>query len=193
VHSISGNLALGAYTDPRGLNSKRARRDLKLGKALAYTCYQMYAHHKSGIAPEYVKFDSEQSDFTSSVEAAYYYLRPEAVESFFILNKLTGDPVYREWGWEIFQAIEEHCRSDVAYASLSDVNDPSLGKTDKMESFFLAETLKYLYLLQDPDSEIDLNKHVFNTEGHPLKTFSTMEKESNGETCFTSVGGSPVR
>lgn len=118
----------------------------------------MYAHHKSGTAPEYVKFDSEHGDFRKSVESAFYYLRPEAVESFFILNKLTGDPVYREWGWEIFQAIEEHCRSDVAYASLSDVNDPSLGKTDKMESFFLAETLKYLYLLQDPDSEIDLNK-----------------------------------
>jgi len=155
---MAGNLALGAYTNPDGLGSRRAKRDLKLGKALAYTCYQMYAHHKSGIAPEFVEFNSKSTDFTKAINAPHYYLRPEAVESFYILNKLTGDPVYREWGWEIFQAIEEHCRSDVAYASLSDVNNPSLGVTDKMESFFLAETLKYLYLLQDPDTEIDLNK-----------------------------------
>jgi len=180
---MAGNLALGAYTNPDGLNSARAIRDLELGKALAYTCYQMYAHHKSGIAPEYVEFNSKKTDFTKATNAPHYFLRPEAVESFYILNKLTGDPVYREWGWEVFQAIEEHCQSDVAYASLSNVDNPGLGTSDKMESFFLAETLKYLYLLQDPDSEIDLNKHVFNTEGHPLKTFPTLEKEHLKKTC----------
>jgi hypothetical protein len=37
-----------------------------------------------------------------------------------------------------------------------------------MESFFLAETIKYLYLVQDPDKPIDLSKFVFNTEAHPL-------------------------
>ena len=40
---------------------------------------------------------------------------------------------------------------------------------NKMESFFLAETMKYAYLLQDPDTEIDLlRKHIFSTEAHPL-------------------------
>lgn len=43
---------------------------------------------------------------------------------------------------------------------------------DRMESFFLAETIKYLYLLQDPDTEVDvLKRHVFNTEAHPLRNF----------------------
>jgi len=176
---MGGNLALGAYTNPDGLDSPRAKRDLRLGKALAYTCYQMYSNHKSGIAPEFVKFNVDY-DFASD-KAAYYFLRPETVESFFILNKLTGDPVYREWGWEVFQAIEEHCRSDVAYASLKDVNNPGRGTLDKMESFFLAETLKYLYLLYDPDTDINLDTHVFTTEAHPLKTFHAMEQEM--ETC----------
>ena len=50
--------------------------------------------------------------------------------------------------------------------------DNSNSQDDRMESFFMAETLKYLYLLFDPDSEIDiLNKHVFNTEAHPLQIF----------------------
>jgi mannosyl-oligosaccharide alpha-1,2-mannosidase len=40
-----------------------------------------------------------------------------------------------------------------------------------MESFFLAETMKYLYLSQDPDMPIDLKKYVFNTEAHPMKIF----------------------
>lgn len=38
-------------------------------------------------------------------------------------------------------------------------------------SFFLAETLKYLYLLQDPDHPISLQKYVFNTEAHPTRVF----------------------
>ena len=39
-------------------------------------------------------------------------LRPETVESFFVLYQLTGDPVYREWGWEVFQAIEKYCKTE---------------------------------------------------------------------------------
>ena len=42
-------------------------------------------------------------------------------------------------------------------------------KKDAMESFFLAETLKYLYLLYAPKTTLDLNKVVFNTEAHPLR------------------------
>ena len=41
-----------------------------------------------------------------------------------------------------------------------------------MESFFLAETLKYLYLTQDPDNIIDLDKYVLNTEAHPMRIFN---------------------
>lgn len=38
-----------------------------------------------------------------------------------------------------------------------------------MQSFFLAETLKYLYLLFSPSSVISLDEWVFNTEAHPIK------------------------
>jgi len=168
---MGGLLALGAYTDPLGLDSDRAQRDLKTGKALTYTCYQMYARMKTGLAPEYITF-SKGKDFSPG-HVPYYILRPEAVESFFILNKLTGDPIYREFGWEMFQSLEKYSRTNIAYGHVGNVNNIHSKPDDRMESFFLAETMKYLYLLMDPDTEIDiLEKHVFNTEAHPTRTFN---------------------
>ena len=55
--------------------------------------------------------------------------------------------------------------------ALRDVQNPESGVDDRMESFFLAETLKYLYLAQDPDNIIDLDKYVINTEAHPTRIF----------------------
>ena len=164
---MAGSLALGAYTDPAGLDSVRAQRDLQTGKALAYTCYQMYAMTNTGLSPETVTFGK---DMQVKGKEEYYILRPEVIESMFILNQLTGDPIYREWGWEMFQAIERYCKTKFAYGTKKNVNRKNEKPEDKMESFFLAETLKYHFLLQDPDTEVDiLNKHVFNTEAHPLR------------------------
>ena len=138
----------------------------------------MYARQPTGIAPEYVRFVKGR-DMETGSNARFYILRPETVESLFILNYLTGDPVYREWGWEIFQAIEKHCRTEVAYGSLPDVSRAGVKPEDRMESFFLAETMKYLYLLQDPDTPIDiLNTHVFNTEAHPLRKLELVKKRA---------------
>ena len=174
---MGGLLGLGAYTDPLGLDSERAQRDLKTARALTYTCYQMYARMKTGISPEFVQF-YEGRDFQIGHGAPHFLLRPEAVESFFILNQLTGDPVYREWGWEVFQSIEKYCRTEKGYGALSNVQDTNPRPRDSMESFFIAELLKYLYLLQDPDTEVDvLNKHVFNTEAHPLRIFPLIDAE----------------
>eukprot|EP00533_Pseudo-nitzschia_delicatissima_P010188 CAMPEP_0116091478 /NCGR_PEP_ID=MMETSP0327-20121206/7527_1 /TAXON_ID=44447 /ORGANISM="Pseudo-nitzschia delicatissima, Strain B596" /LENGTH=564 /DNA_ID=CAMNT_0003582833 /DNA_START=217 /DNA_END=1911 /DNA_ORIENTATION=+ len=174
---MGGLLALGAYTDPQGLHSERAQRDLKTAKALTYTCYQMYARMPTGISPEYVQFHSGE-DFSPGRDGRHYLLRPETVESFFVLYHLTGDPIYREWGWEVFQAIERYCKTDAGYGQLKNVRNPHRPPEDSMESFFLAETLKYLYLLFDPDTPIDLlNKHVFNTEAHPMRIFPVMDED----------------
>ena len=108
---------------------------------------------------------------------SHYLLRPEAVESFFVLHHITGDPIYREWGWEIFLAIERFCKLPVAYGSYKNVLDPNVKPDDRMESFFLAETIKYLFLLFDPDTDLDIiNKHVFNTEAHALTLLSEVEE-----------------
>jgi len=173
---MAGSLALGAYTHPDGLHSAKAQRDLKTGKALAYTCYQMYARMKTGISPEAVQFNVHGDDLAPVGNAPFYILRPETLESFFILNYLTGDPTYREWGWEVFKSIEKYCRTNTAYGGVKNVNRIAEPE-NRMESFFLAETIKYAYLLQDPDTEVDiLNKHVFNTEAHPTRIFPELKK-----------------
>ncbi len=78
--------------------------------------------------------------------------------------RFTHDPKYREWGWAIAQSLEKHCRTEAGYHGLESARYPK----DRMESFFLAETLKYLYLLFAEDSLIPLDEYVFNTEAHPL-------------------------
>jgi hypothetical protein len=121
----------------------------------------MYARTKTGIAPEFVRFmGNDNQDMVKAPNAPFYLLRPETVETMFVLFQLTGDEVYREWGWEIFTSIEQYCRTDIAYASIDDVGSNQPRQDDRMESFFLAETLKYLYLLMDPETEVDILKKV---------------------------------
>jgi mannosyl-oligosaccharide alpha-1,2-mannosidase len=160
-------LALGVHSDPTNPN---AERDMKNAKAMTYTCYQMYARMPTGIAPEYVQF-VQGRDFHPAPQARFYILRPETVEALFVLHQVTGDPIFREWGWRIFQSIEKYCKTTYGYGALPDVESKNRSPDDRMESFFLAETLKYLYLLQEPDHPIKLDKYVFNTEAHPTSVF----------------------
>ncbi len=55
------------------------------------------------------------------------------------------------------------------YSGVVDVGVMPPTKDDKMQSFWLAETLKYLYLLFSPPSTISLDEWVFNTEAHPFR------------------------
>ncbi|KAJ2401586.1 hypothetical protein GGI23_001300 [Coemansia sp. RSA 2559] len=101
-----------------------------------------------------------------------YLLRPETLESLFILYRVTEDPKYQEWGWNIFLGIEKYTKvQSGGYASLRNVYETGSSGSldDSMESFFLAETLKYLYLLFSPTDLISLDEYVLNTEAHPLK------------------------
>ncbi|KAK4703773.1 hypothetical protein P7C70_g2433, partial [Phenoliferia sp. Uapishka_3] len=92
-------------------------------------------------------------------------LRPETVESLFVAYRITGDPLYREWGWEIFQAFNKHCRlPEGGFASILDVDQVPVVHEDRMETFWISETLKYLYLLFSEDTLVPLDRFVFNTE-----------------------------
>lgn len=104
-----------------------------------------------------------------SLQSMQNLQRPETVESLFYLYRLTKDQRYREWGWNIFQSFERYTKlRDGGYACLRNVRTTGNFR-DRMESFFLAETLKYLYLLfEDDDSVLSLREWVFNTEAHPL-------------------------
>jgi mannosidase alpha-like ER degradation enhancer 2 len=96
-----------------------------------------------------------------------YPLRPEIIESAYYLHALTGDPRYVAMGRTLFEDVVASCKTDAGFTGLKSVTTRE--KSDRMYSFFLAESLKYFYLLFAPESPIDLHRVVFNTEAHPLR------------------------
>jgi mannosyl-oligosaccharide alpha-1,2-mannosidase len=101
-----------------------------------------------------------------------YLLRPETVESFYLLWRTTGEERWRERGWAVFESIEKYTRTKYGYASLLQVDKLPVEQKDEMPSYYMAETLKYLYLLFTDEEIIPLNDWVFNTEAHPLPIFN---------------------
>lgn len=95
-----------------------------------------------------------------SISGRYYLLRPEAIESVFIMYRLTGDDYWREKGWKMFEAITRHTRTEYGHSAIYDVTTETPRLRDGMESFWLAETLKYFYLLFSDPSVVDLDEYV---------------------------------
>ncbi len=133
--------------------------DTARAKMLQASCYNMWKLHD--IEPEDIDYS------TMTVKDKRYYLRPEIIESAYYLFYLTGDPRYREMGAKFFKSLVKYCKTDAGYAYLKDVTTKE--KADGMESFFFAETLKYLYLLFAPKEVLPFNEIIFTTEAHPLR------------------------
>ena len=88
----------------------------------------------------------------------------------------TGEEKYRQYGRQIFNAFEKYSKREFGYTALEGLENPEttgLKEKDggKMETLWLAETLKYLYLLFSDRSTVDLGKVVFTTEAHPMEMF----------------------
>ena len=108
-----------------------------------------------------------------------YLLRPEAIESVFVLYRLTGHDSYREIGWRMFERIRALTRTKYGHAAIENVlhrpdKEGKVQLRDEMESFWLAETLKYFWLLFADVDEISLDEFVLNTEAHPFRLVNGM-------------------
>lgn len=138
------------------------------------------------IAREY-GFLPESYDLSNSqVKRNGYPLRPEYVESLFYLYRSTQDPHLLMMAAEVVESIEKSTKTSCGYATVKNVENHMI--EDRMESFFLAETLKYLYLIfanethfiNNPGSHgkrinvsgreciVDAGGYIFNTEAHPI-------------------------
>src|SRR5580658_82949 len=126
---------------------------------LQESSYRMW--NLAGVEPEQIDYAKMQ------ITAANYELRPEIMESNYYLYHATQDPKYLAMGKTYFDALVNYCRTDEGYAALADVR--SKKKKDSMESFFFAETLKYLYLLYASESTLPFDSVIFNTEAHPMR------------------------
>jgi len=169
---VPGMLALGAFygkTHNIPVLLERYDDHMRVSRQLMKTCVYFYTSQPTGLSAEEYKWVTYQAESLVPISTSTdYRLRPETVESLFILYRVTGDSRYREIGWEIFQSIEKHCRTDIAYASVKDVTKIPVEHEDKMESFMISETLKYLQLLFSDEDILSLDKYVFTTEAHPL-------------------------
>jgi len=71
----------------------------------------------------------------------------------------------------MFESITNSTSTKYGHSAIFDVTSPrnETQQIDEMESFWLAETLKYFYLLYSTPDVISLDEWVLNTEAHPFK------------------------
>ncbi|GAB5034516.1 mannosyl-oligosaccharide-alpha-mannosidase mns3-like [Nannochloropsis oceanica] len=153
---------------------------MEMAKELMVTCFEFYNHRATGIRVDASntarRSSSGSSDMYVKPADAHNILRPETVESLFYLYRVTGDRVYQEWAWQIFVAFEMHAKIETGgYSGLRNVEALDSARIDKMESFFLGETLKYFYLLFADPALLSLDEVVFNTEAHPFPVLALEE------------------
>ncbi|XP_030014752.1 mannosyl-oligosaccharide 1,2-alpha-mannosidase IA isoform X2 [Sphaeramia orbicularis] len=146
---------------------------LDLAAEITHTCHESYTRSATKLGPEAFRFDSGAEATATRLSDRYYILRPEVIESYMYMWRLTHDPKYREWGWEAVEALEQHCRVDSGFSGIRDVYTTTVSHDNMQQSFFLSETLKYLYLLFSDDDLLPLEDWVFNTEAHPLPIIRT--------------------
>lgn len=133
--------------------------DLERARRLQASGFAMWQAH--GIEPEGWDYRKRV------VVSPGYPLRPEIVESAWYLYRLTGDAAYRDMGRTMFDDFVRHTRTASGFAALKNVVTKE--KADDMESFVLAETFKYFYLLYAAPDTLDLSRAVLTTEAHPLR------------------------
>ena len=122
-------------------------------------------HNMFPTHEEYVKELMENSRLPKgvpSIRSRGYILRPEAIESVFIMYRMTGDEYWREKGWKMWQAISRETKAEFGHSAIKDVTraEYEYNHSNEMESFWLAETLKYFYLLFSPPDTISLDDWV---------------------------------
>ena len=165
---FSGGLfALGAKFI-RDLSTEVRDNHLRIAKELTKTCHESYDRTPTKLGPESFRFSDQMEATASRLNDKYYLLRPEVIESYFVLWRMTKDPIYREWAWSAATALNNHCRVNNGFSGLKNVYDVNSPKDDVQQSFVFAETFKYLFLIFSDDDVVPLDKWIFNTEAHIL-------------------------
>ena len=170
-----GLFALSSLDAPPNMNEDY----LQIGEDLTYTCHESYIRSDTKLGPEAFYFNGGQEARASRPNEYVYLLRPETVESYFILWRITKKQKYRDWAWDVVQALEKHTRTENGYSGIRSVYSVPTQFDDVQQSFFLAETLKYLYLIFSDDSTFPLDKWVFNTEAHPFPIIPGINEITN--------------
>lgn len=168
-----GMIALGADGAP----DDKTGHQMELAAEIARTCHESYTRTSMKLGPEAFRFDGGVEAIATRQNEKYFILRPEVIETYMYMWRFTHDPKYRQWGWEAVQALEKYCRLEGGYSGVRDVYASTPNHDDVQQSFYLAETLKYLYLLFSDDDHLPFDQWVFNTEAHPLPVIKKLSPE----------------
>ncbi|KAF2441158.1 glycoside hydrolase family 47 protein [Karstenula rhodostoma CBS 690.94] len=199
---VTGGLTVAEARKQPGWG-KAQEDDLILARELMKTCMAMYRVNPTGLAGEITHFELAdpprmyrqevlqskgnletdedagwKKDLIVKPADSHNLQRPETVESLFYMWRITGDELYREWGWEMFDNFVKYTivENGGGFTSVNDVKTVPPPGRDNMESFWLAETLKYFYLLFSPNELLPLDQIVLNTEAHPFPRFDASKK-----------------
>ncbi|XP_013916300.1 PREDICTED: mannosyl-oligosaccharide 1,2-alpha-mannosidase IA [Thamnophis sirtalis] len=172
-----GMFVLGADGAP----DDQTGHHIELGAEIARTCHESYDRTGMKLGPEAFRFDGGVEAIATRQNEKYYILRPEVIETYMYMWRFTHDPKYRQWGWEAVEALEKYCRVDGGYSGLRDVYSSRKSHDDVQQSFFLSETLKYLYLLFSEDDILPFEHWVFNTEAHPFPIIKRGKEEKDSK------------
>ncbi|KAK6057322.1 hypothetical protein COOONC_05166, partial [Cooperia oncophora] len=144
----------------------------QLDEAICQHAFYYAVWSKYGVLPERYNW------FLKRPDVSFYPLRPEFVESTYLLYQATKNPFYLHVGREILDSLNTRTRVRCGFATVHNVDDGSL--EDRMESFFLAETMKYLYLLFDEDNPVNRHQErlLFTTEGHIVPVLQQFRNHS---------------
>ncbi|KAI9013735.1 glycoside hydrolase [Phycomyces nitens] len=177
-----GSLLLAARTIPGLEDIEDFAADLMDG------CYIAWSSTRTGLAPETFGWQDSKDGHTVVGDitgrrkqladefgifpvTSSYILRPETLESLYYFYKYTGDKTYEIKAWNIFNALHVYSHSSSGFSGVQDIDSLYPTWDDRQESFFFAETFKYLYLFYDDDAAdiVPFDKWVFNTEAHPFR------------------------
>jgi len=179
---VPGMIALGEkYYVHHHHNLHSSRVMMELGMNLTLGCRKTYKETETNLGPERLEFHRGNKKVV--IRNGGYFLRPEYVESLFVMYRSTRDEKYRDMAWEVFQSLEKYCKYDLGYTSLRSVHsvkNNTYNRINEMPSYFIAETLKYLLLIYAPVDYIGLDEFVFTTEAHPLRQLHTMTTKPSG-------------
>lgn len=152
---------------------------LQLAEAITATCKLATTSNAYGLPPDYMDFSKfyggpSAAALISKRKAATirslygYNLNPYLAEAYFILYRVSGNELYRQYAWELTRKIHQHCREGQAFVGIFDLFDRDSKKIDKQSALFFSATLKYLYLINLDSSIFPLAKWVFTLGGHPF-------------------------
>ncbi|KAG0157862.1 hypothetical protein PDIDSM_5373 [Penicillium digitatum] len=175
---MGGTVAIGAKVFNRP-------EDMYVARGLTDGCVWAYDVMPRGIMPEVFKVTPcEHIDECPWDEEQWI---PEALESLFVMYRITGDKTLQDSAWRMFKNIDKATRTKFGHSSINDVRHVKPKHEDKMESFWLAETLKYLYLIFSEPDHISLDHYVLYEHRSPSVQAAKLKRPNIEISCTGSI------